>query len=199
MSTLSKRLKQAMFEAGKVTQAELAQLSGLSQPTICRLVNGSAHGSTKLMKIANALQVNVEWLSEGRGPMHSDGIMQPIMFSHVRLVHIWDGEEQQSEHIFAPTTIVTRHCRAYKIDRNTGISDVPAGTLIVVDPDERPGDQDIVYASVNGFYSAYKYLAGGKLGYLAVDDSRIDLLPITDLVKIIGVVVFLSRELRRRS
>ena len=66
-TTLSERLQEAMKYRGNMTQGALAEASGVAQPTIWRLVNGKAKGSVKLVDIANALGVNVDWLANGIG------------------------------------------------------------------------------------------------------------------------------------
>lgn len=70
--SLADRLNQAMELAG-ISQGALAKASGVAQPTIWRLTSGNARGSTKIVEIANALGVRVEWLSTGEGPMRNDG------------------------------------------------------------------------------------------------------------------------------
>lgn len=67
--TLADRLKMAMDISG-MSQGALAKASGVAQPTIWRLSSGNARGSTKIVEIANALGVRVEWLSTGSGEMH---------------------------------------------------------------------------------------------------------------------------------
>lgn len=72
---LADRLNQAMNESG-MTQGALAKASGVAQPTIWRLASGNAQGSTKIVEIANALGVRVEWLSSGEGPMRDGEIIR---------------------------------------------------------------------------------------------------------------------------
>nr|WP_310616666.1 S24 family peptidase [Pantoea cypripedii] len=74
--TLADRLNQALQLTG-MSQGGLAKASGVAQPTIWRLTSGNARGSTKIVEIANALGVRVEWLSSGEGPMRNEG-QQPI-------------------------------------------------------------------------------------------------------------------------
>ncbi|WP_237578145.1 helix-turn-helix domain-containing protein, partial [Klebsiella pneumoniae] len=63
----NKTIQKAIDIAG--SQKKLADLCGVAQPTIWRLVSGNARGSTKIVEIANALGVRSEWLSTGNGPM----------------------------------------------------------------------------------------------------------------------------------
>ncbi|HHL2824734.1 TPA: XRE family transcriptional regulator [Citrobacter murliniae] len=70
--TIADRLNMAMELSG-MSQGALAKASGVAQPTIWRLTSGNAHGSTKIVEIANALGVRAEWLSTGEGSMRADG------------------------------------------------------------------------------------------------------------------------------
>ena len=66
--SLSDRLKQRREELG-YSQAKVAKIAGLSQPSYGDLENGKTQSSRKLVQIANALQVNPEWLATGEGEM----------------------------------------------------------------------------------------------------------------------------------
>ena len=68
----SERLKIAMKEGGH-TQASLAEAVGMAQPSVWKLTSGKAHGSRKVVQIANVLGVRAEWLSDGSGPMRDEG------------------------------------------------------------------------------------------------------------------------------
>lgn len=70
------RLKLAMSDAG-LTQANLAEKAGVSQAAIQKLTSGKAESTRKIVEIANALGVRVEWLSSGVGAMRNEG-QQPI-------------------------------------------------------------------------------------------------------------------------
>lgn len=66
--TFSERLKFAMEMRG-LTQAQLAESIGVSQPSIWKLVSGSSKGSKKIVEIAYALGVTPKWLLTGEEPM----------------------------------------------------------------------------------------------------------------------------------
>lgn len=68
MSTeFGKRLKAARKHA-KLTQKELAPLTGMSQSNLSDLEN-TAHGSSFTVQIAEACDVNPHWLATGEGEM----------------------------------------------------------------------------------------------------------------------------------
>lgn len=78
MKTFSERLNLAMEEAG-ISQGQLADLVGLTQPAIQKMTSGKTNGSRKLVELAGALGLRPEWLSSGDGPMRLDG-QEPIKF-----------------------------------------------------------------------------------------------------------------------
>lgn len=66
MDTLGKRIKAAR-DHKSMTQAQLAQLSGVAQGDISKLENGHVAGSTKVVQLARALQCDPYWLATGEG------------------------------------------------------------------------------------------------------------------------------------
>jgi len=67
--TLSARLREARREAG-LSQARLAKLADLTQPTLSSLENGESKGSSRTAQIAAVLGVNALWLAQGEGPKY---------------------------------------------------------------------------------------------------------------------------------
>ncbi|MBA7877235.1 MULTISPECIES: XRE family transcriptional regulator [unclassified Citrobacter] len=68
MKTFAERLNAAMTAAG-VSQGQLAEMVGISQPAIQKMTSGKTNGSRKMVELANALKVRPEWLSSGIGDM----------------------------------------------------------------------------------------------------------------------------------
>ena len=66
MNTLQERLSGARQKAG-LTQAQLAARAGVSQSTIAQIESGRNSGTKFAFRLANALQVSVEWLLAGKG------------------------------------------------------------------------------------------------------------------------------------
>lgn len=195
-TTLAERLKQAMILRGNMTQAALAEASGVAQPTIWRLVSGKAKGSVKLVDIANALAVNVDWLANGTGDIESPN-REPLFRADKSLeIPVWNENGKTEDFVISPMGKPLASYRAYIASRNTGCAEAPAGSIAIVDTSINPGSNDLVVAKVNNGISVYKYLDGGTHGFLAVDDSRV---PLVDLstAELIGVIVFLVRDFRR--
>ncbi|WP_257827934.1 XRE family transcriptional regulator [Burkholderia glumae] len=65
MKTLADRLKEARAEK-KLSQEGLARLSGVSQSTIAHIESGRNQGSKHLLALARALDMDAEWLENGR-------------------------------------------------------------------------------------------------------------------------------------
>lgn len=68
LMNLSQRLKAARKHAG-LTQKELADKTGVSQPVVSQLESGTSLKSVHIAKLANACGVDPLWLSEGAGEM----------------------------------------------------------------------------------------------------------------------------------
>lgn len=197
--TFRSRLQQAMEEGG-FTQAALAKKTGMAQSMIWKLVSGKAAGTSKLVTLSKALGVRPEWLGEGSGPMREGGKSedQRIGEGPVFGVEIYDGDTRTNTWIMAPDLVQSDSCKAYQITEDTGCSDVPAGTYIVVDSSEEAGNNDLVYASTGNKSSVYRFVRGGTEDFLSVDDKRVPLIPINS-VEIKGVIVFLLRGLKKQT
>lgn len=65
--------------AAGVSQGQLAEKVGISQPAIQKMTSGKTSGSRKMVEIANALGIRPEWLSSGSGEMRNDGQLPAIV------------------------------------------------------------------------------------------------------------------------
>ena len=75
MKTFAERLNAAM-SAADISQGQLADKVGISQPAIQKMTSGKTSGSRKMVELAHALGVRPEWLSSGVGEMRIDGNVQ---------------------------------------------------------------------------------------------------------------------------
>ena len=76
MKTFAERLIAAMSAAG-LSQGQLAERVGLSQPAIQKMTSGKTNGSRKMVELSRALSVRPEWLSDGSGPMRNEDTIPP--------------------------------------------------------------------------------------------------------------------------
>lgn len=92
MKTFSERLNAAINSAG-LSQAQLADLVGISQPAVQKMTSGKTSGSRKMVELSRALNVSPEWLSSGIGPMRSDSKESNIApESEWGTVEVWDSK-----------------------------------------------------------------------------------------------------------
>lgn len=197
-NTLAYRLNMAMTMMG-ITQGALAKASGVSQPTIWRLTKGEAEGSRKLVDIARALDVNVQWLASGEGEMRGASAISAIdKVKSGTTIPVWGAEGKTGEIVSAPNGVKAKKgWRAYILDRNSGCSEATAGSIVIIDTDVPPESGDLVIAKVNSRFSVYRYLEGPSNGFLTVDDPRIPAVELSEESELIGVAIFLIRDLRR--
>ncbi|WP_233598447.1 LexA family transcriptional regulator [Erwinia sp. 198] len=197
-NTLAYRLNMAMTMMG-ITQGALAKASGVSQPTIWRLTKGEAEGSRKLVDIARALDVNVQWLASGEGEMRGNAGLSAIdKVKTGSTIPVWGPEGKTGEIVSSPNGVkAKRTWRAYILDRNSGCAEGTAGSIVIIDTDVPPESGDLVMARVSSRISVYRYLEGPSNGFLTVDDTRLPAVELSDESELIGVAIFLIRDLRR--
>ncbi|MDC9622112.1 helix-turn-helix domain-containing protein [Xenorhabdus sp. XENO-7] len=203
--TFTKRLNRAMHEGG-FSQGSLAKAAGMAQSSVWKLTSGTATRTTRLVDIARVLGVRPEWLSDGKEPMRAEennesgcNDIEIIEYKGMFPVDMYEGDELTGDRIMIPNLVESETCRAYKLHVNSGCSEAPAGAIIVIDSNETAGTNDLVYARVNKALSVYKFVQGGSHGYLSVDDSRVPLVNVGNPdVEVIGVVVFLLRNMKHR-
>lgn len=191
-----------------MSQASLAASAGLSQPSVWKITAGKSHTTKKLLDIARALEVSPDWLAYGKGEMIEDVHRNPRSADHdlstegtklydgIKIVSVWDEKGPTDTVTPVPEFIDTSNARAYKLKYDSGYADLPVGCLVVVDTAEQPGSNDYVLASIKGKISAYRYSIGGS-GVLLDADPRVEPIPVSEDVSIIGLIVFMSRSLRR--
>lgn len=97
MTTLSDRLQRALQDKN-LTQEGLAKLVGVSQAAIQKIVVGDTKKPRNLLDIANALQVDPNWLQKGVGDMN----INHSMIDHSQINH----QGQQTNNFFATASIV---------------------------------------------------------------------------------------------
>jgi len=75
MSTLQERLALAMAPPCTVTAADLARACKVKAPSVHEWINGPTQTlkGPNAVRVAHELNVNVEWLTTGRGPMRGSG------------------------------------------------------------------------------------------------------------------------------
>ncbi|EPT6136281.1 XRE family transcriptional regulator [Salmonella enterica subsp. enterica serovar Newport] len=97
MKTFADRLNAAMSASG-LSQAQLAEMVGISQPAIQKMSSGKTSGTRKMVELANALKVRPEWLSSGVGEMRYQEGPEPSNIRESSLkATIWEDMNRDSE------------------------------------------------------------------------------------------------------
>ncbi|WP_227891870.1 XRE family transcriptional regulator [Escherichia coli] len=101
MKTFAERLNAAMSSAG-VSQSQLADMVGISQPAIQKMSSGKTNGSRKMVELANALKVRPEWLSSGIGEMRDGTHEEPsnVRESSLKAV-VWEDIKRNDDEFVA--------------------------------------------------------------------------------------------------
>lgn len=92
---LKQRLKDAR-EARGLTQAQVAEKVGMSQPSYSDLERGDSNGSTLLPQIAFVLGVRPYWLATGAGPKDEQEMLET---DERELVNLWRSLPEESKKV----------------------------------------------------------------------------------------------------
>ncbi|BBM00468.1 helix-turn-helix domain-containing protein [Microbulbifer sp. GL-2] len=95
--SIQSRLKLAR-KAAKLSQTEVAEAAGITQPAYSQLESGRTRKGTSLIPIARALGVDAHWLTSGRGKMHGESI-EDIRLRNLQLEIDIHGEELISQRL----------------------------------------------------------------------------------------------------
>lgn len=95
-TTRQDRLRSALAESS-LTQAQLAEKVGISQPTLSDLINVPGTGSQHIARIAHYLNVRALWLDTGEGPRYeSDFFLSP---TESEIISIWRKLPAESQRL----------------------------------------------------------------------------------------------------
>ncbi|ECK2143347.1 helix-turn-helix transcriptional regulator, partial [Salmonella enterica subsp. enterica serovar Enteritidis] len=86
------------MSASGLSQAQLAEMVGISQPAIQKMSSGKTSGTRKMVELANALKVRPEWLSSGVGEMRYQEGPEPSNIRESSLkATVWEDMNRDSE------------------------------------------------------------------------------------------------------
>ncbi|OED40263.1 hypothetical protein ACH42_17280 [Endozoicomonas sp. (ex Bugula neritina AB1)] len=181
MTALGERLKLAREERG-FTQAALAKGVGTRQGTINDLEVGRTKSSSYIMKIANFLDIDPQWLVEGVGDIRGAGVQimsqgAPLpLFDMKQLLSI--AKDDHEELIIAKLyRCPVKHSeRAYTTILNGKRENLPDGAVLFVDPVSKYNNGDLVVTVFpDSEMSDIRVLvSNGVSSYLKSIDSDID-------------------------
>ncbi|WP_419066451.1 helix-turn-helix domain-containing protein [Akkermansia sp.] len=108
LGQFSKRLKYAIKQK-RITQRELAQRVNISPVTISRYMSSDVQtpGAWELYRIANALDVSMEWLLTGDNPPNDTKWQQRAATAEAKLASFKLGLRNLTETVSSLTQIIT--------------------------------------------------------------------------------------------
>lgn len=216
MNNLAKNIKIRMRALG-LTQKELAQLAGITQVTVHKIVSGKIAQSSRIVDIAKALQSEPEWLLYGdssdelsvkkpNNSHHSNVENVPFQL-HVKKLPVisqvqagaWSeaidfrslGDEVEWEDAPANASDNAFWLRVVgdSMTAQTGVS-IPEGHMILVDPDTEAQNGNLVVAKLEGTdeVTFKKFMVDAGQKYLKPLNPNYRPLEINGNCRIVGVV-----------
>lgn len=197
MKTFSERLTAAMAAAG-LSQAQLADMVGVSQPAVQKMAAGKTNGSRKMVELARALGVQAEWLSNGSGPMRVDGQQPTVPLvatpSNIYRVEVLDVQVSAGPGTMLSADFVeTIRAIEYTPEKGRALFDsIPSESVKVItvrgDSMEGtidPGDEIFVNVAVRGFDGdgVYVFVFGNTMHVKRLQMHKDRILVISDNAK----------------
>lgn len=97
MVDIASQLDEAMRIRGVESQSSLSRVSGVPQPTINRILKGKTEKPDleTIKKLAQALLVNVEWLTDGIGPRPDSpkSAQKAVLSDELGNVEVWETQD----------------------------------------------------------------------------------------------------------
>lgn len=199
MSKLTDRFQFEM-DSRKINAYELSEKSGVSQPTIHRILSGK-HGdprSQTVEKLALALNVDEIYL---RGL--SDDVCENntqnynVNYNAIPLINWSDvGSIQQKEHTMIDFfTLLGPKSFALTVIGDSMLPEFSDGDIIAVDPSISPSTGDYVVAMVDNAYTFKQLCMDGANKLLKPLNERYPIRPLGD-GEIVGVIVEKRKQYR---
>jgi transcriptional regulator with XRE-family HTH domain len=193
---LNERLKNLRLAKG-LTLQQVGDAFGISKASVSGWESGKSHPDhKKLQQLANLLQTSIEYLLSGSAQSaNSSASKTQVAFKS------WDSLGHELIESSAQNFVFPLHCTPGKnsfATRYPGCSDfnwqyggIPAGSILIVDPDQIPGPLDtVLIQSVNGKVELAKFdqTPENKKVLILVNSLEYKQL-IQDKVKILGVAL----------
>lgn len=209
MNSVGERLKWARERLG-IGQTELAKRAGLkNQSIVGSLESGHRKNSSHVPALADALGINPKWLSTGKGVPEDlcEGNVSPgprirgnvPIINNVQagnyidvIDHLQPGEGERVDTTFP----VNRYTYALRVEGDSMEPVLPAGVILIVEPEMQPEPGDYVIVRNGEGASVKKLILDGKDWYLKPENPRYPIKPLPDGAVICGVVRGLERKFR---
>lgn len=186
MDTLGKRVK-LRRQALQLSQTELAKAVGISQQSLYKIEAGITENPRDLSKIAKALKVSPVWLAFGTTP---NAILVDHKDESIPIIPWSDARELLMTGL--ATKLGLQVCGDAMSSSAPNTPSFPAGTIIIIDPQLPPENGKYVIAThlESPEELIFKqYIKDGGRTYLKSLNPQYPLLPLTNQIKILGVVI----------
>lgn len=178
----------------KLSHESIAERIGRGRSTVSGWMSGDREPKLEeISMLSKVLGVPAQWLFFG--DINDYNSVPKSTYSDEIQIPIWNINGKTNKLVTVPSD-VSIHAKAYIIQKDSGCGIAPAGTLLVIDHNIKPETKDYVFAEVNAEFSLFHFLEAAGKCFLSVDDHRLPLIEINEDVKIMGVLVFLSRKLK---
>lgn len=202
LNTLSKRLAYALEKTG-TTQTELARRINVKKQAIQYLCASGTDKSKFAYHIAQALNINVDWLVTGKGEMMLKESPEQRLLSEQKVVPIlqwgqidlWISTGIDRQTITDWTTVHEKFSKksfALKLKDNSMFPRFDTDTLIIVDPEKRPTTPCFVVVHIKKIHeTVFRQLIqdDDKFVLYAFNEAGYKQLPLSCNDKILGCMV----------
>jgi transcriptional regulator with XRE-family HTH domain len=156
MGTLADRLRKAVTASG-LSQSEIGRRIGVSSQTINQWLSGKKKPTRdNLVAFCQEANANIGWLlygqhlpeQAGNASLTTGGVRgRFVSLSSVAAIITKQPIDQDAEKVFAHFPCGP-HSQAFVLPDDSNAPEHPAGTIWIVDPDERPMPGDMVLACI---------------------------------------------------
>lgn len=202
LSTLSKRLVYALEKTG-TTQTELARKINVRKQAVQYLCASGTDKSKFAYDIAQALNINVDWLVTGKGEMMLKESPEQRLLSEQKVVPIlqwgqidtWLNAGIDRQTITTWTTVHEKFSKkafALRLKDNSMFPRFDSDTLIIVEPEKHPIPPCFVVAHIKKIHEiVFRQLIkdDDKLVLYAFNEAGYKQLPLSDHDQILGCMV----------
>jgi transcriptional regulator with XRE-family HTH domain len=196
LGMLNERLKNLRLAKG-LTLQQVGDSFGISKSSVSGWESGKSHPDhKKLEQLAELLNTSIEYLVSGTsGSLNSTASKIQITFRS------WSSLGIELNKSFAPSFVAPIHCTPGKnsfATRYPGSADlhwqyggIPAGSILIVDPDQIPGPLDTVLVqSIDGKVELAKFDQTPENKKLLILENSVEYKPLKlSTVKILGVAL----------
>lgn len=202
LKTLSDRLAYALDKLN-ISQAELARKINVKRQAIQYLCTSGMEKSKFAFDIAEALNINVDWLASGKGEMVITESSEQRLLLQQQIVPLlewseidmWLGQHPNKEFITKHTVahdMFSKRTFALKLKDNSMFPRFDSSTIIIVDPEQAPTPPCFVLVQVKKIHDAvFRRLdkQNGQLVLYAFNEAGYKELPLSDEDQILGRMV----------